>query len=236
MPRPKKNRALESVASLYSSFAKSFNQLLSLLVPGDWSRATLHDIVNTDERQDELIKTYIDSEIAKMNTTGVTAALIAGVISGSFSWYNTDNTTWPTKAAWYSGLVLSIASVASSAIHTAAFLRMKCDRHVTKRFKTTLARGQDREGLWKPHALIPYVLGGPTLHLKLAVLAFLLGLFYELWQAANANLAWHNDDLKIAFIVTLVGAFVVVNYVFSVRTLVHHSIHTKKEKKEGPSA
>ncbi|KAL8954194.1 MAG: hypothetical protein Q9183_007274, partial [Haloplaca sp. 2 TL-2023] len=72
MPRHKRNRALESVGSVYRSFAKNFNQLLSLLVPGDWSRATLLDIVNTDDRQDELIKTYIDSEIAKMNTTGGT--------------------------------------------------------------------------------------------------------------------------------------------------------------------
>ncbi|KAL9591945.1 MAG: hypothetical protein Q9179_007210, partial [Wetmoreana sp. 5 TL-2023] len=213
---------------MFGSIARVLNRFFSLLVPRDWSHRTLKDIMNDNDRQEELVKTYIESEIVKMNTTGVTAALIAGVISGSFSWYNIKDTHWPTRAAWLSGLVLSIASVASSAIHTAAFLRMKCDREVTKRFRKALGKSKkSHEQSWRPHVLIPYVLGGPTLHLKLAVLAFLIGLFYDLWRAANANLTWHGDDLKIAAIVTVIGAFVVVNYIFSVLTLVHHSIHTK---------
>ncbi|KAI4200260.1 MAG: hypothetical protein LQ346_002416 [Caloplaca aetnensis] len=156
------------------------------------------------------------------------AALIAGVISSSFDWYNVDSTNWVTKAAWYSGLVLSIASVASSATHTAAFLRVKCDADITERFRKALGGKANSQGQWQPHRLTPYVLGGPTLHLKLAVFMFLVGLFYELWRAAvQASLLWHSDDLKIAFIVTIVGGFVVLNYIFSIVTLVHHSTHTK---------
>ena len=105
---------------------------------------------------------------------------------------------------------------------------------------------------WHPHALTPYVLGGPTLHLKLAVLAFVIGLFYELWRAAvAADLVWRSDELKvsylahlymkqslltavsqIAFIATLVGGFVVINYIFSVFTIVHHSMHITKDKEQ----
>ncbi|KAI4136468.1 MAG: hypothetical protein L6R39_007768 [Caloplaca ligustica] len=174
-----------------------------------------------------MVRTYIDSELAKMNTTGVTAALIAGVISGSFSWYNIENTSWPTRAVWFSGLVLAIASVASSAIHTAAFLRMRCDADVTLRFRQALGKEQKGPGPWKPHVLMPYVLGGPTLHLKLAVLMFLVGLFYDIWHSAvKAGLAWRSDDMKIAFIVTIVGGFVVVNYLFLISTFVRHSIQT----------
>ncbi|KAL9055348.1 MAG: hypothetical protein Q9206_003175 [Seirophora lacunosa] len=232
---------------IVSPFILVLNRFFSLLVPRDWSRATLMRIVNigAEEEREAMIKVYIESELAKMNTTGVTAALIAAVISGCFSWYNIDNTTWITRSAWYSGLVLSIASVASSAIHTAAFLRLKCETEITQRFRQALGKRQKQNEPWHPHVLTPYVLGGPTLHLKLAVLMFLIGLFCELWRAAvQASLSWHSDDLKvsfsgshalvcatakrnkIAFIVTLVGGFVVVNYIFSVLTLVHYSIHT----------
>ncbi|KAL8664413.1 MAG: hypothetical protein Q9202_003103 [Teloschistes flavicans] len=221
---------------MLTSVGFGLNRFFSLLVPRDWSRRILIDILNeTDpEFKTRLVNTFIESEITKMNTTGVTAALIAGVISSSFSWYNIDRTTWPTRAAWFSGLVLAIASVASSAIHTAAFLRMKCDRDIPQRFRHALGKYQDHEGnehdYWKPHVLTPYVLGGPTLHLKLAVLAFLIGLFYELWRAANsANLTWHHEDLKIAFIVSLVGGFVIINYIFSILTLVQRSIHTARK-------
>ncbi|KAL8948840.1 MAG: hypothetical protein Q9222_004999 [Ikaeria aurantiellina] len=206
-----------------------FRRLLDLLVPGEWSRHTLQTIVNSDDRREELTKTYIGSEIDKMNTTSVTAALIAGVISSSFSWYNIDDTTWVTKSLWFSGLVLSIASVASSAIHTAAFLRMRCEKDVAERFRQALGGERESDGQWHPHRLTPYVLGGPTLHLKLAVLMFLIGLFYQLWNAANANLTWHGDDVKIAFIATVVGAFVALNYIFSISTLVHQSTRPGKE-------
>ncbi|KAL8669015.1 MAG: hypothetical protein Q9168_006381 [Polycauliona sp. 1 TL-2023] len=215
-----------------------FTKVLSLLVPRDWSRSTLKDILNNKERQHELIATYIDCEITKMNTTGVTAALIAGVISSGFDWYNIDDTAWVTRAMWFSGLVLSVASVATSATHTAAFLRIKCSRDVTGSFMTALGNYRDQDKRWHPHALTPYVLGGPTLHLKLGVLTFVVGLFYELWRAAvAADLAWKSGELKIAIITTLVAGFVVINYVMSGFTIVHNSMHiSKEEKKTGEKA
>ncbi|KAL8770183.1 MAG: hypothetical protein Q9209_004025 [Squamulea sp. 1 TL-2023] len=233
-PRPRRPSIPQK---MFHSVRHTTNKFLSLLVPRDWSRSTLKDILNNSDRQSDLIRTYIGSEIAKMNTTGVTAALIAGVISSGFSWYNIEGTSWVTRAMWFSGLILAIASVASSAIHTAAFLRMTCDRNVTKRFKEalgydTMGNDQTDEEHWHPHTLTPYVLGGPTLHLKLSVLTFVIGLFYEIWRAAvAADLKWQSDDLKIAFIVTLVGGFVVINYIFSVLTLVHHSMHVTKVPK-----
>ncbi|KAI4225536.1 MAG: hypothetical protein L6R36_003842 [Xanthoria steineri] len=229
-PRPRKRSVPET---MFSPVRHVLNKFLSLLVPRDWSRSTLKDIMNNDTRQNELISTYIECELAKMNTTGVTAALIAGVISSGFDWYNIDDTSWVTRAMWFSGLVLAVASVASSAIHTAAFLRMKCSRDVVKSFTQALGNKRTSDKHWHPHALTPYVLGGPTLHLKLAVLAFVIGLFYELWRAAvAADLKWKSDNLKIAFITTLVGGFVVVNYIFSVLTLVHHSMHVTKDPPE----
>lgn len=77
---------------------------------------------------------------------------------------------------------------------------MKCSHDVLKCFKHALGKKQKRHERWQPHVLAPYVLGGPTLHLKLAVLMFLVGLFYELWRAAvAAELLWHSDDLKVRF-------------------------------------
>ncbi|KAL8762414.1 MAG: hypothetical protein Q9184_001581 [Pyrenodesmia sp. 2 TL-2023] len=162
-------------------FQLVLNRVFSLLVTEHWTRHTLKRIVNHEDetKRDEM------------------AALLAGVFSSSFDWYNVDNTNWVTKSAWYSGLVLAIASVASSAIHTAAFLRIKCDAKVTERFHKALGGIKKGQGEWQPHYLMPYVLGGPTLHLKLAVLMFLIGLFYELWRAAvKASLSWQTDDLK----------------------------------------
>lgn len=75
---------------------------------------------------------------------------------------------------------------------------MKCDMNITERFQQALGKEQDSLGHREPHVLAPYVLGGPTLHLKLAVLMFLVGLFYELWKAAvHTNLSWRSDDLKV---------------------------------------
>ncbi|KAL8999449.1 MAG: hypothetical protein Q9188_005888 [Gyalolechia gomerana] len=194
------SRKLVSIPQrVFNSVTSVLNRTFALLVPRDWSSQTLERILNDTEHRKELLEKFIESEIAKMNTTGVTAALIAGVISGSFSWYNIDDTAWVTRSVWYSGLVLSIASVASSAIHTAAFLRMKCSHDVLDCFKHALGKKQIDER-WQPHVLAPYVLGGPTLHLKLAVLMFLVGLFYELWRAAvAADLLWHSDDLKTSW-------------------------------------
>ncbi|KAL8920759.1 MAG: hypothetical protein Q9208_006089 [Pyrenodesmia sp. 3 TL-2023] len=229
VPGPSLLARLSSLLHAVScSFHLALNRVFSLLVIEHWTRHTLKRIVNHQDeaKRSEMVKTYIENEIAKMNTTS--AALIAGVISSTFDWYNVANTNWVTKSAWYSGLVLAIASVASSAIHTAAFLRIKCSAKVTERFQNALGRNKKGQGEWEPHHLMPYVLGGPTLHLKLAVLMFLIGLFYELWRAAvEASLSWQSDDLKIAFIVTLAGGFVVVNYIFAVATLVHHSTRTK---------
>lgn len=224
MPRRKRPSISQTV---FNPVLAVLNRTFSLLVPRDWSSQTLERIINDDEHHEKLLNTFIESEIAKMNTTSVTAALIAGVISSSFSWYNIDNTTWVTRSVWYSGLVLAIASVASSAIHTAAFLRMKCSNNVEERFQKALGKKRGMHERWQPHRLAPYVLGGPTLYLKLAVLMFLIGLFYELWRAADAaNLSWGSEDLKIAFIVTLVGGFVVVTYLFSIFTLVTYSTNT----------
>ncbi|KAL8933652.1 MAG: hypothetical protein Q9216_006267 [Gyalolechia sp. 2 TL-2023] len=224
MPRNKRPSISQT---LFGPVIAVLNKTFSLLIPRDWSRRTLKRILNDEEHRDDLLKLFIESELTKMNTTGVTAALVAGVISGSFSWYNIDDTTWVTKSVWYSGLVLAIASVASSAIHTAAFLRMRCSHDVLDRFKVALGKKQKGQGPWQPHILAPYVLGGPTLHLKLAVLMFLVGLFYELWRAAvAADLLWGSDDLKIAVIVTIVGGFVMMTYIFSITTLVHHSMQT----------
>lgn len=58
--------------TMFDQVALVFNRFFSLLVPRDWSRHTLKDILNESDRQEELIKTYIDCELAKMNTTGVT--------------------------------------------------------------------------------------------------------------------------------------------------------------------
>lgn len=70
-PMPSK-RGKPIQQTMFDYVAGSLNRVFSLLVPRDWSRTTLLDIINTPERQDELVQTYIDSEIAKMNTTGVT--------------------------------------------------------------------------------------------------------------------------------------------------------------------
>lgn len=75
---------------------------------------------------------------------------------------------------------------------------MRCDADVTLRFRQALGKEQKGPGPWKPHVLMPYVLGGPTLHLKLAVLMFLVGLFYDIWHSAvKAGLAWRSDDMKV---------------------------------------
>lgn len=50
------------------------NRTLSLLIPRDWSSQTLERIINDDENHESLLTTFIESELTKMNTTGVTVS------------------------------------------------------------------------------------------------------------------------------------------------------------------
>lgn len=69
MPRKRKSWIPQR---LFSPAISVLNRFFSLLVPRDWSHLTLERILNDPERRDEMVKTYIESELAKMNTTGVT--------------------------------------------------------------------------------------------------------------------------------------------------------------------
>ena len=67
-------RKVPITQTIFRPVGTTLNRFFSLLVPRDWSRATLERIINDDERCNDLIKIYIESELAKMNTTGVTGS------------------------------------------------------------------------------------------------------------------------------------------------------------------
>lgn len=69
-----RKKASSLLHTIVSPFILVLNRFFSLLVPRDWSRATLKRIANpgTGEESEAMIKVFIESELAKMNTTGVT--------------------------------------------------------------------------------------------------------------------------------------------------------------------
>lgn len=69
-----RKRASAVPRTILKPFILVLNRFFSLLVPGEWSRQTLDRIVNEglEEESEKMIKVYVESELAKMNTTGVT--------------------------------------------------------------------------------------------------------------------------------------------------------------------
>lgn len=74
VPVPLLRRLSTLLHDIFHPFLLVLNRFFSLLIPEHWSRHTLDRILNeVDEaKRDAMVRTYIESEIAKMNTTSVT--------------------------------------------------------------------------------------------------------------------------------------------------------------------
>lgn len=194
----------------------------ALFVPSKWTHDTIHALLNEEDTQhrESLTSNFVSSTLNTMNTISLTvhllptdpfaicalatdhrqSALVAGVISGAFSWYNVEQTHWCTRATWYSGLIFALASISASGLCSGSLLRLKCHPDSTSRVRTVLGYPSRHSHEWTPRALQSWIWGVPGLLLKLSVLWFLVGLGLEIWLSARrARFDWESDDVKVRF-------------------------------------
>ena len=98
------------------------------------------------------------------------SALVAGVISSAFSWYNIEQTHWVTRACWYSGLTFAFASISAAGLCSGSLLRLMCHSGKTTRVRSVVGYESHISQKWNPRILQPWIWGIPGMLLKLSML------------------------------------------------------------------
>ncbi|KAE9375873.1 hypothetical protein N431DRAFT_556199 [Stipitochalara longipes BDJ] len=211
---------LNSASNLGDFLETYLKSLLELVIDARWSRTTLNLILNEcDETQrHELINTWKQNRLDDLERINLIAALVAGVISSAFSWYNITESPWSTKALWYCGLLFAMAAITTGGVHSAGLHRLSC--HPLWHEKLREALGTPINGdssRWRPRTLQPIIWQTPNTMLKLSITCFLVGLVILIWDIAeNTGVSWMNNDMKVAILFTIAATISFLLYVISV--------------------
>ncbi|KAF1353299.1 hypothetical protein BDV97DRAFT_281280, partial [Delphinella strobiligena] len=143
--------------------------------------------------------TFVTSTLSGLKNVGLTAGLVAGVISSAFSWSDVADAHWLTLAFWYTGLVFAFTSISAAGLCTNALLRLRWHEDIGERVRDVLGypvdAGLGSGGSWRPRAFQPWVWGSPGAMLKVSLLAFLAGLGIDVWvRASRGGLRWGEDQ------------------------------------------
>ncbi|KAH7090172.1 hypothetical protein FB567DRAFT_284828 [Paraphoma chrysanthemicola] len=148
-----------------------------------------------------------DDKIQELGVVNVTAALVAGVVSSAFSWPTIESAPWTAKAVFYSTLLLAISAIATGSQQSIALNRYGRQPDGLKELQDSI-KGTQR-GDARPSQL--YVWQLPIMLLNISLALFVVGLVILIWAKAARSPRW-DDDMKIAFVVTIAGLFCVFNY------------------------
>ena len=126
---------------------------------------------------------------------------MAGVISSAFSWYIIEETSWKTKALWYSSLILALTSISTAGLHIATLLRLSCTVDWEATFQVALTRPVDAltSSERRPRFLQLWIWQTPGLMLKLSLYFFIAGLAIMICERAmTAGLKIDSDELNVS--------------------------------------
>ncbi|KAF2688372.1 hypothetical protein K458DRAFT_427967 [Lentithecium fluviatile CBS 122367] len=158
---------------------------------------------------DNAIIAWRKARISELNTINIAGALIAAVVSSAFSWYNIEAAPWTAKAGFYVAFVFAIFAVSSSTQQLIT-LHGSGPRTVSK------MRVYLSERIMSRHAR--FALNMPVSMLDMTIVMLLVGFFIVVYdRAAKSGIC--NDDGKIAFVVSLAAAFVLVSHFVTSRFL-----------------
>ncbi|PSN64505.1 hypothetical protein BS50DRAFT_678595 [Corynespora cassiicola Philippines] len=166
-------------------------------------------------KRDELTAKWRDNAGTQLNTIVVTSALFAGVITAAYSWpvlARLDITSQTTvMAIWYSALVFSLASIATSAQQSVALTRLGSHPEGLKKTRELL--GNNLGAGWEPNKLQLFIWQTPLSMLNTSVVMFMIGLVVLVWQSVSP--AWTGNDIKVVTIFTLTLVYVSCLYLMS---------------------
>lgn len=145
-------------------------------------------VVNTTVRQySTLLETTCQADRDQ-------AALIAGVVSGTFSWSTIDLAPWTAKAMFYCTLFVSLSAVATGSQQSIALNRYGQHQEGLKSLQQLLT--DSKTG--KPSQMQKYVWQLPVMLLNISIALFLIGLAILIWDRAASSPAW-DADMKVRF-------------------------------------
>lgn len=149
-------------------------------------------------------------------------------MAAAFSWPTINDAPWTVKAVLYSTLIIALCSVASGTQQTIILNRYGKHHDGLKALQKLLESGI-KPGT--PRRLQLYVWQLPIMLLNISIALLVVGIFILVWARAANCPSW-DDDMKvcrfqemgtfdwnptdriqIAFVATLAGVFVLLNYV-----------------------
>lgn len=132
--------------------------------------------------------------LLRVSAHTVQAALIASLYGGALSWYNVSASPWPTKAAWYSGLMITIGALCSATSQSITLFRFSTSGRDLELIRRVLRGQKDHQGRWRPNPVAMYVWQVPVMMLIFGIVLFIVGLLFLLWDLARES----RDDLIVS--------------------------------------
>ncbi|KAF2797238.1 hypothetical protein K505DRAFT_298770 [Melanomma pulvis-pyrius CBS 109.77] len=150
--------------------------------------------------QDEVTTMWRDTMQTHLNYIGVTSALVGSVVTSALSWPSllklSVSSLNTVTAIWYSALMLSLASIASSAQLAVALSRLSSRPDGLKKIRALLGK-QTKNGAWKPRKLQLIIWQTPVSLLNTSVMMFTVGLSILVWKSVDWRKSW-DDGAKVS--------------------------------------
>jgi len=218
--------AKKSMKTATSPIYTFFHFLLSgIVAPDAVAYEPIDILLNTDDKveQDELTRQWRNHKLEELNFVGIVSALLTGVLTSTGSWPNIHpngaSVPWPVRTTFYTGIILSLFSILTSASQTIRLHRMSAHRDAPQRIRQLLSgsrKQRDGSRSWPRKAQI-YAWQLPVTFLTAAVLCMIIGMFTHVWSATvgwreTGESSWWNQNSKMAVTFTVVAVGCIVAF------------------------
>ncbi|KAF2801613.1 uncharacterized protein BDZ99DRAFT_492563 [Mytilinidion resinicola] len=202
----------KSLQTSSSRIASIFHFFLGGIVsPDAVAYEPIEILLNTEDKteRDELTRQWRNHKLEELNFVGIVSALLAGVLTSTGSWPNILPNDAPTpvcvRATFYSGIILALFSLLTSASQTIRLHRLSSHRDAPLRIRRLLS---DPAG--HPRKAQIYAWQLPVAFLTAAVGCMVLGMFMLVWSATvgwreAGEGSWWNENSKMAVAFTVVA-------------------------------
>ncbi|MCJ1235150.1 hypothetical protein MMC14_003116 [Varicellaria rhodocarpa] len=168
-----------------------------------------------DETEAEkLTERWMKAKLKELNYVGLTAALISGVVIGSFSTYSAPSDPWTTHALWLSALLLALTSISIATQQSIGLNRLSSNENGLYKIRRLLGEDNPRyhpydRGLYvsdneqskEPRVRIRksqlWIWQTPVMLLNFALLLYIIGLMTAVFsRAVAARGDWSDGNIK----------------------------------------
>ncbi|MCJ1439994.1 MAG: hypothetical protein MMC23_000475 [Stictis urceolatum] len=152
-------------------------------------------LLNTEDReeQDQLTRQWRDHKLEELNFMGIVGGLVCSTLSSTGNWPTVlpddSEAPWPVRAFWFSGLILSYASVLSAAFQSIRLHRLSTHRdalHEIRKIMTSSSGKHDQgPAELKPRVVQVWAWQSSMIFLTAAVGCMIAGLFVLVWSSTG---------------------------------------------------